>query len=178
MLEVFITDLAAYNAGYLIGNWFTLPLTEDELVLAIKQVLSEGTTVCSDSYHEEIFTTDYEWQDYEFCTVEEYSNLFELNNQLQLLADKSDYELKAISFLLSEGLAVDIEAAIYKCDDVRIYENQNMEDIAYDLIQECYNIHELSPIIANHIDYEGIGRDLELDGCYFEIGNDIFEYVG
>lgn len=179
MLEVFITDLAAYNAGYLIGNWFTLPATtEDELALAIKQVLSEGASVCGDSYHEEMFITDYEWQDHELCSVEEYSNLFELNNQLQLLADKSDYELKAISFLLSEGLAVDIEDAIYKSDDVRIYENQNMEDIAYDLIHECYNIHELSPIIANHIDYEGIGKNLEMDGCYFEVGNDIFEYVG
>lgn len=178
MLEVFITDLAAYNTGYLIGNWFTLPVTEEELALAIKQVLSEGATVCGDSYHEEMFITDYEWQDHELCTVEEYSNLFELNNQLQLLVDKSDYELKAISFLLSEGLAVDIEDAIFKSDDVRIYENQNMEDIAYDILQDCYGVDQLPAIIANNIDYESVARCLKMDGCYFEVGNDIFEYIG
>lgn len=97
---------------------------------------------------------------------------------MQLLEDKTGHELKAIAFLLSESLATDIDDAISKADDVRIYENQTMEDIAYDLIQDCYNIHELSPIIANHIDYEGIGRDLEMDGSYFEVGNDIYEYVG
>lgn len=178
MLKVFITDLAAYNAGYLVGQWFSLPTTAEKLTEAIESVYRHGEEACGDTNHEEYFTTDFEWTDHEFFEIEEYSNLHEINEQLQQLEGKTDYELKAIAFLLSEGLTQDIEDAIFKSDDVRIYENQSMEDIAYDLIQECYNIHELSPIIANHIDYEGIGRDLEMDGSYFEMGNDIYEYVG
>jgi antirestriction protein len=73
---------------------------------------------------------------------------------------------------------MDVEDAISKTDDVIVHENKTMEDVAYYLIQDCYNIHELSPIIANHIDYDGIARDLEMDGTYFEMGNDIFEYIG
>lgn len=73
---------------------------------------------------------------------------------------------------------MDIEDAISKADDVRVYENQNMEDIAYDLLQDCYSIDTLPSIIANNISYEDVARELEMDGTYFEMGNDIFEYIG
>jgi len=178
MLEVFITDLQAYNEGNLVGRWFTLPVSEEKLSQVISDVLREGEEACDTEDHEEYFITDFEWQDHVLFEVGEYSNLSQMNEQLQQLEDKTDHELKAIAFLLSESLATDIDDAIAKADDVRIYENQSMEDIAYDLIQDCYNIHELSPIIANHIDYQGIGRDLEMDGNYFEVGNDIYEYAG
>jgi hypothetical protein len=178
MLEVFITDLQAYNEGNLVGRWFTLPASEEQLSQVISDVLREGEEACGTEDHEEYFITDFEWGDHALFEVGEYSNLSQINEQLQQLEDKSDHELKAIAFLLSESLATDIDDAISKADDVHIYENQSMEDIAYDLIQDCYNIHELSPIIANHIDYQGIGRDLEMDGNYFEVGNDIYEYAG
>jgi antirestriction protein len=178
MLEVFITDLQAYNEGYLVGRWFTLPVLEDRLSQVISDVFREGEEACGTEDHEEYFISDFSWGDHELFDVGEYSNLSQINEQLQQLEDKSDHELKAIAFLLSESLATDIDDAISKADDVIIHSNQSMEDIAYDLIQECYNIHELSPIIANHIDYQGIGRDLEMDGNYFEVGNDIYEFVG
>jgi hypothetical protein len=53
-----------------------------------------------------------------------------------------------------------------------------MEDIAYDFINECYGVDSLPSIIANNIDYESIGRELEMDGRYFEVDSDIFEYLG
>jgi hypothetical protein len=80
--------------------------------------------------------------------------------------------------LLSEGLANDLDDAISKADDVRVYEGQSMEDIAYDLLQECYGVDTLPSIIANNINYEYVARELEMDGTYFEMGNDIFEYIG
>lgn len=177
MLEVFITDLQAYNEGNLVGRWFRLPVLEDRLSQAISDVLREGEETCGTEDHEEYFISDFSWGDHELFDVGEYSNLSQINEQLQQLEDKSNHELKTIAFLLSESLATDIDDAINKADDVRIYQNQSMEDIAYDLIHECYNIHELSPIIAKHIDYEGIGRELEMDGCYFKVGNDIYEYI-
>lgn len=32
------------------------------------------------------------------------------------------------------------------------------------------------PLIANHIDYEGIAKDLDYEGIYWEIDGDVFEY--
>ena len=178
LLEIFLTDLQAYNEGHLVGRWVQLPISKFELAQAISEVLCEGEIVCGSDNHEETFLTDWSYDDYEFISVEEYSDVYELNDQLGLLEFKSDHELKAISFLLSEGLAMDIEDAISKADDVRVYENQSMEDIAYDLLQDCYSVDTLPSIIANNICYESVARDLEIDGTYFEMGNDIFEYIG
>ena len=54
----------------------------------------------------------------------------------------------------------------------------SMEDIAYEFVTECYNLDELAPIIANNIDYEKVGREIEMDGRYFVDGNTVFEYAG
>jgi hypothetical protein len=178
LLEIFLTDLQAYNEGHLVGRWIQLPISKFELAQAISEVLCEGEAICGSENHEEYFISDSSYDDYEFITVEEYSNLYELNDQLALLEFKSDYELKAISFLLGESLANDIEDAISKADDVIVHENQNMEDLAFDLLQDCYGVDQLPSIISNHIDYQGVAKSLEYDGCYYEIGNDIYEYVG
>ena len=178
MLEIYLTDLQAYNEGFLVGKWIKLPLTDFELSQAISEVLTEGESISGSDNHEEYFNTDFEWEDTEFFEVNEYENLYDLNKKLQQLEEVEPYKHKAIAFLLSEGLATDVEDAISKADDVTIHENMDMEDIAYELMQSCYNADALPSIIANHIDYEGIARDLEYDGSYFEVGTDVFEYVG
>ena len=42
MLEIYLTDLQAYNEGYLVGKWITLPLSEFELSQVVSEVLIEG----------------------------------------------------------------------------------------------------------------------------------------
>jgi antirestriction protein len=178
MLNVFLSDLQAYNEGHLVGRFITLPISENKLAQAISEVLREGEAISDSNNHEEFFLTDWEWGDVEFFSIDEYDNIYELNAKLQAIEEVEAYKHKAIAFLLSEGLANDLDDAISKADDVRVYEGQSMEDIAYDLLQECYGVDTLPSIIANHIDYGGIARDLEMDGTYFEMGNDIFEYIG
>ena len=63
MLKVYITDLAAYNSGYLIGEWVTLPIEREELTNGIQQILQLGCVDCGNSEtHEEWFITDYDWE--------------------------------------------------------------------------------------------------------------------
>ena len=182
MLELYITDLAAYNKGFLIGEWITLPMDEKQLSAAVDKVLRGGEAICALEYgyekHEEYFITDWQYNSHEFYDIDEYENIYNLNEQLQELKYKPAHELKAISFLITESIATDIADAITKADDVHIYENYSMEDIAYDLMQESYQADLLPSIIANNIDYEAIARELEYDGYYYEVGSDIYEYVG
>jgi len=179
MVDVFITDLYAYNNGFLVGEWVSLPLDSAKLTYKIREILAEGQLQCkSKQHHTEWFITDLEWTEDFSMTVDEYADIYALNESLGDLEFKSDHELKAISFLLNEGLAMDIEDAISKADDVIVHENQNMEDLAFDLLQDCYGVDQLPSIISNHIDYQGVAKSLEYDGCYYEIGNDIYEYVG
>ena len=179
MLKLFITDLAAYNNGFLVGEWITLPLSGKELYLAIQSILSEGEQACqSDVIHEETFITDYEWVGLELFNVGEYDNPWDVNDDLGKLSELTPSQQKSVAFLLGEQLTYEVDDAIAKANDVIIHEKQSLEDVAYEFLQECYNLDSLPPIIVNNIDYEGVARELEHDGTYFEIDGDVFEYVG
>ena len=179
MLKLFITDLAAYNNGFLVGEWVTLPLSGKELYLAIQQILNKGEYLChSDSTHEEIFITDYEWMGLELFNVSEYDSPWDVNDDVGKLSELSASKKKAVAFLLSQQITYNMDDAIGKADDVIIHENQTLEDVAYYLLQECYELDKLPPIIANNIDYEGVAKELDCDGNYFEVDGDVFEYCG
>jgi len=180
MLKIYITDLAAYNKGYLFGEWISLPCEnmKDEL----DKIIKGGEALCfmQEGYyekHEEWFISDYEWEDIDIFEVTEYEDIFTLNKQLEKLEECSSYDLKAISFLLNDGIVNDLDEAIIKACDVIIHENTRLEDYAYALIKELYCTDTLPPIIANHIDYDSIARDLEIEGNYTVVGNDIYEYI-
>ena len=179
MLKVYITDLAAYNCGYLIGEWITLPLEENELKKSIKKILQQGQEVCEDEYHEEYFITDFEFMDVKLFEVEEYSSPYELNRQLTLIQEQVEpHQYKSVKVLLENGLVSSLEEAIEKIDGFIIYEKCSMTDIAIQYIEEYTDLNGYHPLITAHIDYEGIGRDLELDGSYFREGVDIFQFIG
>ncbi len=179
MLKLYITDLSAYNNGFLVGEWITLPMSGKELYLAIQQVLSEGEYVCqSNSSHEEVFITDYEWVGLELFNVGEYDSPWDANDDVGKLSELSESKKKAVAFLLNQQITYDVDDAIGKADDVIIHENQTLEDVAYELLQEYYKVDKLPPLIANHIDYEGVAKELDYDGTYFEVEGDVFEYCG
>lgn len=179
MLKVFVTDLSAYNKGYLIGEWVDLPIVDIDD--CIKHVLLKGEDVCAKEYgyeeHEEYFITDWEWEDVDVFHVDEYENIHNLNNQLKLLKNETTYTLKVVSFLLSQNIATNIEDALSKIDSVVLHENQDMNDVAYEFLSSYYDIDNLPSIIANNIDYEGVARELQYDGRYYEMNRDIYEYI-
>ena len=178
MLKIYLTDLEAYNNGALVGKWIKLPMSQEELSQELKEVLEQGERAVNGYNHEEYFITDYEWKDTPIFEVEEYVNLDRLNEQSEKLEELNQEQLKAVQFLLDEQLAKDTTEAIEKADDVIIHQEQSISDVAYALIEDCYNTDNIPNIISNHIDYEAIGNDLLLDGSYF-VGTDgdIIQYV-
>lgn len=174
-MEIFITDLAAYNNGYLIGEWVSLPMDEDDLKAKINEILTIGAEACGNTENEEIFLTDYECR---FMEIGEFDNPFKLNEIAKQADGLNDHELKMVGFLLRNGLVKDFTEALEKYEDVIIHEDSTMEDIAYEYVNECYNLDSLPSIISNNIDYQSIARDMEIDGNYFEQDGDIYEYLG
>ena len=175
-MEIYITDLASYNSGNLVGEWVSLPMDETDLNTKIQEILQRGSEI--DGYgetHEEYFITDLECDYYD---VDEYENISTLNKMAQSVENLSNEEKNGVKFLLENHLVNNFEEALEKYEDVIIHEDMTMEDIAYNFVNECYSLENLAPIIANNIDYEKIGRELEIDGSYFQIGSDIYEYIG
>ncbi|MDP2077815.1 MAG: antirestriction protein ArdA [Sulfuricurvum sp.] len=162
-MRVYITDLACYNNGILHGEWVELPC--DNLGEVVQGILDEGTKICKDSIkHEEYFLTDYE-----DCLnqASEYSNVFELNHIAQRLEGMDEQQIKVIEFLLGDNIVNDIDEAIEHIDDVIIHEG-TMEDIAEEYVENTVDMSSLPDLIRYHIDYEGIGRDLYIDGNYYK----------
>ncbi len=56
-------------------------------------------------------------------------------------------------------------------DDIILYRNQDMDDVAYDLMHEIY---EIPDYLENYIDYNSFARDLSYDG-YYETSKGVLE---
>lgn len=173
MLKVFITNLSEYNNGNLIGEWISLPCDSSFLNQQIRKVLSTDDS-------EEIFITDWEWDDITVFEIGEYDDPTKLNAKAYQLDQLSAYELEAVAFLISENIcSIDnIDDCKEKAYDVVIHRNKIMADIAYDRVKEYVGMSEVPSIITNHIDYNSMGEEIKQNEYFVEDDNTIYEYMG
>ena len=87
-MKIYLTNLAQYNAGRLIGEWVELPCTEEELQDAMSRVL------CLD---EEYFITDFDGIPFD---VNEYDNPYRLNEKLEQYQVLEEHEQLCVAFLM------------------------------------------------------------------------------
>ncbi len=176
MLKIYVSDLASYNSGRLIGEWVELPCSD--LAGAIQAVLLEGQRVCGDALpHEEMFITDFEWDDSSMSkvfSVDEYCDPYRLNEIAEELSNLEEFERLQVSFLLYEGY--EFEYAIENHEDVTIYDYRGStsfknvyELLAEDLVVEgCFG--DIPANLTYYIDHSAIARDLRCDYTEFEDG--------
>lgn len=151
-VRVFITNLGKYNEGELVGKWVEMPIDEDEL----KEVLE---SIGINEEYEEFFITDYEAP----FKINEYDSIESINEKIEAYEDalESICDEDALEALLAEG---------YDLDEVMGYEYciyygvSDMSDIAYNYVNDCYNVDEMP--FGNYIDYEALGRDMGIEGTF------------
>ena len=153
MLKGFITNLGKYNEGYLIGEWITFPVSEEELTATLERIgINEQ--------YEEYFFTDWE-NDYDIdFNFSEYENIDHINEVIEAVEslDFSDLELlKAV--YECEGLP-DIEN--FNPDSYIWFEGMTLEEVAYD-IAEAYETQG-TEFIFRYFDYKALARDLSFEG--------------
>ncbi len=167
-MRVYVADLAAYNNGILSGSWIDLPC--DDIWMEVQNILDEGTIARQienvyDGYRSE------EWaiHDYELpFNVGEYGNLDEINELAKKFDVTDESDKKKISYLIDyQGCT--INKALEQYENVNIYENMSYLELAYELIDESWDVPEH---LQNYIDYGRFARELEFE--YSQIGNDLF----
>lgn len=174
-MKLYITDLAAYNSGFLIGQWVDMDITEEELTETIQSILKKGAEACEEDEHEEYFITDYE-QDYDLFSIGEYSNPYRLREQYEEVAHLDEDDLKKISYLC-ENVNLDFEDAIQRYNEVVIYESKTLEEIVEEHLEQTVDFSVIPDIIAQNINYESIARDWDISGEYEDIEGDIYYFV-
>lgn len=166
MLKIFISNLRKYNEGQIIGEWVSLPCED------IKEVLEK----ISNSDNDELFISDYE-TDISGLKVSEYDNILELNTIAEEIDNLSDDELIAFQAYL-EQYANNIEQALEEVrqGNYRIYYNcDNMEDVAYQAVNESGLLDGVPEQVKMYFDYEAYGRDMDINRTFIQIDNSFVE---
>ena len=156
ILSIFVTDLEAYNAGHLRGEWLELPADPGEIEECIDRITG--------GEDHEIFITDYESDIGIECS--EYSNIDELNELAETFADLNEFDQNIVEALIECGACSGIAAAVDRVSDCVLYsECETLVDLAYVLVDEGL-FGDIPKGIENYIDYEAIARDLNYDSYY------------
>lgn len=98
------------------------------------------------------------------CDYEHPKHFFEIITQSGVL--NNDYKFEIMQAYLEVRSFKEWEGLIEKYEDswdmdINLYTNQSMIDVAYNIVEECYN---LEGPLANYFDYEAFARDLSYDG--------------
>lgn len=162
MLNVFLNTWGNYNVhGADGGEWITLPMDAEELEETLNRIAS-----AMGDHDPEWAIHDYEWTtELEFFEISEYDSITKLNEQLQEMENLSEYD--------QEEIAAAVEAFGYSFPEAMerqqggyfiFYPGQTLEDVAYDLVNECYFDKNTPDILTRYFDYEAFAHDLSFDG--------------
>lgn len=164
-LNVFITNLGAYAAGELRGEWLGLPATEAERRKAWERIGAP----------EEVFFTDYEAEDVPGIAYNlgEYESLEQLNELAEALEDMDEAERLTLAAVLETGIASARGAAELAelCEEVQdgaytlVEGISNEEDLGHYYADETGAIDELPDWAQYYFDYEAYGRDIAIESC-------------
>lgn len=169
-IKGYITNLGKYNEGELVGRWITFPIDEDGLQDILKDIgccyYNEKDEYINTGY-EEFFFTD--WECGFINSFGEYEDIEFINEVAVNILDWDEDTIAAAAEIwdLTEVLEDDP-------NNYYLYKDVNSDyDLGYYWVEEsgCYNTKDLGPL-ANYIDYEGFGRDLQydLDGGFSSYG--------
>jgi len=175
-MRVYITDLEAYNNGHLVGAWYELPMSEDLLAESIENELQKGRDVCNSAhYHEEYFSTDYEC---DYMKIDEYESLTKLNEIAQKMESLEMQEKTAVMLMLENNIVNSIDEAIENIDNMICTDEEKIEDVAYSYIEESGALQGMAENLQGYFDYKALGRDIEIEGCYFrDEENILWEFI-
>ena len=87
--------------------------------------------------------------------------LKELNNLAQDLQDVEDNGDEDWLEAYIEATGCDLNIAVDKYDTSTLYHDMDLVDVAYDIVEDCYNLPEN---LERYFDYEAFARDLEIEG--------------
>ncbi|MGX7420459.1 antirestriction protein ArdA [Carnobacterium gallinarum] len=163
-MQVYIANLGKYNEGELVGGWFSPPVDFE--------VVSEQIGL-NEEYEE------YAIHDYELpFTIDEYTPIDEVNRLCELVFELEGTDIYDELSEIQSYWFNDIEDLIEHKDDIMCYSDcDSMEDVARYYVEETGSLGEIPNHLQNYIDYQALGRDIEIEGSYLITSHGVFEYL-
>lgn len=164
MLKIYVTNLKEYNNGKIAGEWVSLPC----------EGLEEIFNKISNNGKDELFISDYE-TDISNLKIGEYEDILQLNEIAEEIEEMREDELIALQAYLEE---YNMEQAL---DEVRqgnytiYYDCDDMSDVAYQVVNVSGLLDGVPEQVKMYFDYEAYGRDIDIEGTFIQIDNNIIE---
>lgn len=155
-MKGFITNLRAYNDGFIIGKWLDFPVSDAALEEAKKLIHLEKDG--------EFFFTDWDEIGPNVSKhLNEYPNL-ELYNKIAEM-DENEYD---VIEALASNLELEETIDIVKDENFRVYPGcETMTEVAMEVAKESGYLDNIPQEVKLHIDYEAWGEDLEINGAFY-----------
>lgn len=91
-----------------------------------------------------------------------------LNDLAEQLEALDECDLEKLEAIL-EAYGGSLENALDNIDDYTYYSNMSLEDVAYEIVEDCYDLPDFA---LQYFDYAAFARDLGFDG-YTETENGV-----
>jgi len=155
--RIYVACLASYNAGELHGEWIDADQSEDAIYTEIKAILNASP---QGEEAEEWAIHDYEG--FSNINIREYESIQTVAEIGCFIGTHGELGAQLISYCDN-----DIERAQKAIDDNYCGEYSSIADFAESLTEDTHG--NIPPHLANYIDYERMGQDMELSGDIFVI---------
>lgn len=151
-MEVFIQNLKAYNHGVILGGWFKLGDTEENLRTFISEKLE-----CRNE-NPSIFISTFEQEEILY-SPSEFENVFQLNELVCEFCKLNIAEQEKVNAIMEAGFYYDLKEAMEHRDCYVLYRDiQSEEDFGHFLVEELETC-QVPDYIKRYINYEEYGKD-------------------
>lgn len=156
MLKIYVNTWGNYNEnGAEGGEWIALPMDSDKLEETLQRIADKmGDTDPEWAIH------DYEWEEYHFGSINEMDSIEEWNERCDRLAELESWDIEKLDAII-EATDRSLDEALDDLDDAIYYDGMTLEEVAEQIVEECYNLPEIA---LRYFDYEAFARDLRFDG--------------
>jgi len=163
--RIYVASLSDYNAGRLHGCWMDANQPVEDIRGEIARMLAQS----SEPPAEEWAIHDYE--NFGTLRLSEFEDLERLAEIAGLMDEHGLLFAELVSHI---GDTSNVDEARRCMEEAYRGAFDSLADYAGDFIEECYSeqLKDLPDFIRHHIDYDGIGRDLELGGDIFTVNHD------
>lgn len=152
--KIYVACLAAYNAGILHGEWIDVGPEINDTWKAIRNVLASSPVEDAEEW------AIHDFEGFGMHRLSEYESIEHVHALAEFIEEHED-----IGAALIDHFCGDLD------DAKQVLENylgtyESMEDYARQITEETSHIPEH---LAFYIDYERMGRDIEMNGDVFTI---------
>ena len=153
--SVFVENGFVYRDGGMLGVWFELPMTDDELESKFAEI--------GIAYHDDlVLNKDYVITDFENnidYEVGDYEPIGLLNDFAERLQNV-DNLVWLTAYMDETGESLDEAIDNYEDNSVW-YDGMTLEEVAEEFVDETENLSEFA---RRYFDYEALANDLRIDG--------------